>query len=430
MTDVRTATRIVTREKTSVQEISTDICVVGAGIAGISAALEAARLGHKVVLIDGLPALGGQAVNSKIHMFCGLFSNAPDSFQLTHGIADEILRDLGNQGALHYRHGAWTTVMYDVEALSRWIEEAVRKEDIKVILGAVMRGVTREERRISSIELASRYGDLRVNATGFVDASGDASLTWQAGLPCREPADGPIYGSHMMILEGVEHQCQPTKDEISALIKEKGSKYGIVRASGQAFPFPPRGKVATVNLTHEETPLDTVKASEKMLEGKAQADRVFHFLKSEFSAAFGSASIRSYGLPGIRQTRWIVGRQQLSVDDVRAGTRFPDAIARTAWPLEIHDSLDGYYWEVFSGDHLHYVPYGSLTPPDVDNLIAAGRCLDGDVAAHSSVRVMGPSMAMGAAAAHGLDLAGAGSVHQIDMDELQERIKDNIVRTD
>ena len=76
------------------------------------------------------------------------------------------------------------------------------------------------------------------------------------------------------------------------------------------------------------------------------------------------------------------------------------------------------------------MPYGSLTPPDVDNLIAAGRCLDGDVAAHSSVRVMGPSMAMGAAAAHGLDLAGAGSVHQIDMDELQERIKDNIVRTD
>jgi hypothetical protein len=79
---------------------------------------------------------------------------------------------------------------------------------------------------------------------------------------------------------------------------------------------------------------------------------------------------------------------------------------------------------------VHTVPMGSLVSPDADNLVAAGRCVDGDVAALSSVRVMGPCIAMGAAAAHALDLAGAGSVHQIDGDALRVRLKDNLERTD
>ena len=100
--------------------MSADICVVGAGIAGVSAAIEAARLGRKVALLDGLPALGGQAVNSIIGTFCGLFANGAHGYQLTHGIADDILRDLGARGraALPPRRAANTTVvMYDEVAL-------------------------------------------------------------------------------------------------------------------------------------------------------------------------------------------------------------------------------------------------------------------------------------------------------------------------
>ena len=91
--------------------MSADICVLGAGIAGVSAALEAAKLGRKVALVDGLPALGGQAVNSIVGTFCGFFANGTNGYQVTHGIADDILRDLGEQGALHYRRGG--PVQYD-----------------------------------------------------------------------------------------------------------------------------------------------------------------------------------------------------------------------------------------------------------------------------------------------------------------------------
>jgi hypothetical protein len=150
------------------------------------------------------------------------------------------------------------------------------------------------------------------------------------------------------------------------------------------------------------------------------------FLRSEFPAAFANARVRSYGLPGIRQTRWIVGRHHLTVDEVRQGVKFPDSIARTAWPLEQHHNAAGYVWEPFAADHVHYVPFGSLTPSEVDNLIAAGRCIDGDATALSSVRVMGPCIAMGAAAAHALDLAGNGSVHEIDIAKLRQRVAANV----
>ena len=88
------------------------------------------------------------------------------------------------------------------------------------------------------------------------------------------------------------------------------------------------------------------------------------------------------------------------------------------------------FWEAFPDDHVHYVPLGSLVPAGAANLIAVGRCIDADSAALSSVRVMGPCIAMGAAAAHALDLAGRGSVAQIDMASLRRRVHDNIERTD
>jgi flavin-dependent dehydrogenase len=412
--------------------VAADLCVVGAGIAGVSAALEAARLRRTVALVDGLPALGGQAVNSIIGTFCGLFANGMHGHQLTHGIADDILRDLGAAGALHYRRGGpsnTTVVMYDEVALSRWIEEAARKAGITVLLGAVLRAVERDGDRVRALDLATRYGDVRLSAQGFVDATGDAALAWQAGFPCREPADGPIYGTQMLVIEGVDEAAQPARDELTARARAKAAQYGLIRTDGFAFVFPGRG-TALVNLTHVETPLDPVAASAIALAGKAQADLALHFLRSEYPQAFGRARVRSYGLPGIRQTRWIEGRAQLSVADVRAGTKFPDAIARTAWPIELHDRPEGYVWEAFADDHVHYVPFGCLVPREAENMVAAGRCIDGDAAALSSVRVMGPCIAMGAAAAHALDLAGHGSVQQIDMAALRKRVHDNVERMD
>jgi hypothetical protein len=383
------------------------------------------------VLVDSLPVLGGQAVNSIIGTFCGLFANGTHGHQFTHGIADDIIKTLGkNKDQLYFRHGPTTTVVYyDEVALARWIERTVRELGITVVLGAVLREVAMEGRRVSRLGLSTRYGDVAVEALGFVDASGDAALVWQAGLPCREPAKSKVFGTQMVILENIDEARQPTREAISARMKEKGDAYGLVRREGLGFIIPGRG-VAAMNMTHVETPLDPLAASASTLEGREQADRAVLFLKTEFPEGFGEARVRAYGFPGIRQTRWIVGRQQLTVEDVRNGTKFADAVGRTAWPIELHDHGSGHHWHVFPEDHVHYIPLACMAPPDADNVLAAGRCIDADTAALSSVRVMGPCMAMGAGAAHALDIAGTGSVHQIDLGLLAKRVHDNVERID
>ncbi|HEY1724864.1 MAG TPA: FAD-dependent oxidoreductase [Steroidobacteraceae bacterium] len=403
-----------------------DICVVGSGASGISAAIEAARAGREVILADGLPTLGGQAVNSIIGMFCGLYTPGPDGRQLTHGIADEILHDLGASSDVKViAGGVMKVAMYNEVALGRWVEKAVLAAGVTPLTGGIIRKVNRDGRRLNSLDVATRYGDVRISATSFVDATGDAAITWEAGFDCRMHKNGQVYGSQMLVIEDFNDAKKPGWDEMAARIHERGEHYGMMRRDGFAASYPGRN-VAIVNMTHIENPLDPFQAAVKQIEGKEQADRTLEFLHHEFPEAFGSARIRAYGLPGMRQTRWIVGTHHLTTEEVRAATKFDDAIARCSWPLEQHHNREGYVWEVFPEDHVHTVPLGSLAVAGADNLCAVGRCIDGDSTALSSVRVMGPCIAMGAAAAHALDLAGSGSVHTIDIAALRQRIRHNL----
>lgn len=414
------------------QLVEADLAVLGSGAAGMSAALEAAKLGHRVAIVDSAPILGGQAVGAMVGTFCGLYSNGKNPYQVTYGVADDLLRDLGAAGDLHDIVGRRNTIIvqYRVSAVQRWFEEQARKAGLIVLLGAVLRGVSGEGRRAKALQLATRYGDVELRANGFVDASGDAALTWMAGMEVRE-AEAKVFGTMMFTLEYADEAALNALDraEVGRRLKEKGAAYELVRQDGFIFATPGAGETL-VNMTHIETPMDPVGAGQMLLEGHAQVDRVVHFLRSEFPNVFGRARVRAYGQPGIRQTRTIAGMHTLTADEVRAGTKFDDAILRCSWPIEFHGTASHAQWEEFGDDHLHYVPFRSLTPSGADNVVAAGRCIDADPVALSSVRVMGPCMAMGAAAAHALDLAGAGSVHQIDLDALKTRIARNLESTE
>ena len=184
------------------------------------------------------------------------------------------------------------------------------------------------------------------------------------------------------------------------------------------------------NVTHFETPLDPLASGRMVVDGRTQADNVIRFLRAEFPEIFANAQGPHVRHPGIRQTRWIAGRRQLTLDDIRKGDRPADAAARCAWWVELHDAKDLVHWEQFPPDHVYYIPLGCMTPKDADNIVAAGRAVDGDVYALSAIRVMGPCIAMGAAAAHALDLAGVGPVQQIDMKKFQERLSENLDRRD
>ena len=311
----------VTRPATwPVHEITADVCVVGAGIAGSSAAIESARLGRSVVLVDSLPLIGGQMVHSLIGLFAGIFGNAPRYAQLTHGIFDDIFAALEPAGDLYFSRGHTTTVFYNEVALGRWLERTVRDLGIQVITGAVLGDVELRDGFVSSAGFATRYGDVRVRAAGFVDASGDAALTYRAGLPCWEPSR-PIYGSQQVIVENLDEAHKPDNGEIDAVFAARGEEFGLLRRGGLAFFFPGRG-TAVLNVTHIDAPLDPGRRLAGHVSGAGPGGRARSpCCKAEFPKAFGEARVRAYGFPGRRQTRWIRGAHQLTVDEVRVGHR-------------------------------------------------------------------------------------------------------------
>jgi 2-polyprenyl-6-methoxyphenol hydroxylase-like FAD-dependent oxidoreductase len=426
-----TTTRVLRRPAKSVPTVITaDICVLGSGIAGVSAALEAARLGRSVVIVDAAPSLGGQAVGSIIGTIIGLYSHGPEPYQITHGIADDLVADLTAEGSLSRRVSMTGTItfQYDEVRLARWIERKVEEAGIRALVGAVLTNVRFEQRRVRYLELATRFGVVRVEAAAYVDASGDATVCYQAGLEVREP-DAPVYGSLNFVIEG--YDTEAVKDlvikEVHDQLAERGSQYGLVRHDGFLMHFP--GKtVMLANVTHFETPLDPTAGAQMVFEGRRQADNIIRFLRAEFPRIFANARVRTYGNPGLRQTRWIVGSRQLTLDQIRSSDRPPDAAARCAWWVELHNAREVVHWERFEPGHVYYIPLSCMTPRDADNIVAAGRCVDADLSALSAIRVMGPCIAMGTAAAHALDLAGPGSVHQIDLAALQQRLTDNLDR--
>jgi hypothetical protein len=389
-------TREVRRQSApAIKTIETDICVLGAGISGVAAALEAAKLGRRVVLVDGAPAIGGQAIGSIIGTIIGLYTHGPEAYQITHGVADELIRDLTAEGSLLRLHHSTVVFQYDEVRLGRWMERKVQEAGVQAVVGAVLTGVSFQNQRVQHIDVVTRFGALRIKAQGYVDSSGDATLSFEAGLPIREP-EAPVYGTLNFLIEGYDTQAVKGMviEDIRKRLAAKGNEYALVRHDGFLMHFPKKNFMLA-NISHFETPLDPLATASMVFEGRRQADNVIRFLRSEFPQIFAQARIRAYGNPGLRQTRWIVGRRQLSLDDIRSGQRQPDAAARCAWWVELHNSKELVHWERFPDNHVYYIPLSCMVPAGADNIVATGRCVDADSHALSAIRVMGSCIGPG-----------------------------------
>ncbi|MFT4269366.1 MAG: FAD-dependent oxidoreductase, partial [Xenophilus sp.] len=378
-------------------ELACDLCIVGAGAAGVSAAVEASRLGLRVCLVDGLAQLGGQSVNGLIGTLCGFYSAGEQPYLLHYGFARELLAELDAAGALSYRRGRGTLIaLYDDGELAAAYARHLRQAEVQLVLGALLTRVERSGRRIGRVHLQTRYGAVAVTAGCFLDASGDAALAREAGLRTQSAAQ-PVFGTTMFSLAGLG-PAVPAREEIEHRLGEVAAQYGLERRDGFVFAFPGRD-LCLVNLMHFETPLEPLAMSRVARDGHDSVARLLAFLRGEFPAAFKGARVHSVGQPGVRQTRGIVGRGRLTTQAVRAGTRAADAVARSAWPIEFHGELSGVHWESFGEGALSWVPLSAMVAADADNLLAAGRCIDADPYALAAVRVIGPCIAMGAAAA-------------------------------
>ncbi|MDQ8033473.1 MAG: FAD-dependent oxidoreductase [Bordetella sp.] len=407
--------------------LSCDLCIVGAGAAGVSAAVEAARLGLRVCLIDGLPQLGGQSVNGLIGTLCGFYSADEQPCLLHYGFARELLAELDAAGALSYRRGRGTLIaLYDEGELAAAYARHLRQAGVELVLGALLTRVERSGRRIGRVHVQTRYGSVAISANCFLDASGDAALAREAGLPTQSAAR-PVFGTTMFSLTGLGASVPP-REEIEHRLGEVAVRYGLERRDGFVFAFPGRD-LCLVNLMHVETPLEPLAMSRVARDARDSVARILAFLQGEFPAAFGRARVHSVGQPGVRQTRGIVGRGRLTTQAVRTGARADDAVARSAWPIEFHGEASGVHWESFGEGALSWVPLSAMVAQDADNLLAAGRCIDAEPYALAAVRVIGPCIAMGAAAAAAAFACG-GDLRTLDATRVQALVHDNLHRRD
>jgi hypothetical protein len=214
--------------------------------------------------------------------------------------------------------------------------------------------------------------------------------------------------------------------KLPELIEQKFESEGLPRRGGNVIPTGRHGEVtvAMSRLSLNDRPIDG--SSEEELtygefEGRIQAARLADFLKQHmpgFAEAFLSDSAPRLG---IRETRKVVGEYSLTEDDVLGARRFEDGIGRAAWPVERHVPGGETVWKFLDKGTWYTIPYRSLVPKGVDNLLVAGRCLSADPDAFASVRVIGPCMLEGQAVGLAARIIGKDAVpaREIDIDRLR-----------
>ena len=139
-----------------------------------------------------------------------------------------------------------------------------------------------------------------------------------------------------------------------------------------------------------------------------------------------------YPAIGVRESRRIIGDYLLTGEDVKSGARFPDAVARGIYLLDIHNPDEiGEPSELIPLEQPYDIPYRALLPAGVEGILTAGRCISGDHIAQSSYRIMSHCMAMGEAAGTAAALACRNGVSPriLDPAELRAELERNGTNT-
>lgn len=381
-----------------------DIVIAGAGPAGIAAALEAARSGLKTALIERYGCVGGNLTLGYVGPLLGKVCSGT--------IAEEI------EDAICAKRGAVPDFERAKIALTSMLDEA----GVDVYLQTSVIGAERIGEKIKTVYTVGKFGSLPFSADVFVDATGDGDLAVQSG--CRyemgREGDGLVQPVTLMfVIDGVDPDqpllCRHEEDYTDL---GDGREYlDLCHRACRTGELPENVNIVRlyatgvntermVNATQENridplNPADIFKAEASL---RRQIGKIVDFLKNNIPG-FDDIRIKgSASTLGVRESRRILGRYQLTEQDLMEGRSYPDSVVHKAnFCLDIHNPAG-------AGQAVHEercpvtpkpydIPFSAMCPIGCDNLITAGRCISGTHVAHSSYRVMRICMAMGQAAA-------------------------------
>jgi hypothetical protein len=410
-----------------------DVAVVGGGSAGSAAAVAAARSGARTLLIESGAFLGGTGARV-LDTFYGFYAPGAEDRRVVGGVGWEVCERLSAAGMAFERpntYGAGTGVTYEPEALKVVWDEMVGTSGARMLLHALVTAVVAEGPWIEGVVVATKAGPAVVEATVFVDATGDAEVAWRAGAALEHPAVDrrvqPLTATFR--LGGVDRDPAPTSELHRLLAEAAGTAdYDLPRREGSihrtVLPGVRHANMTRVSGVDATDPWELTAAE---IEGRRQVGEYVRFLIDRVPGYAHAYLIGTSTRIGVRESRRLVGEHLLTSDDVLTARDFPDAIARCGAPIEDHDAGGETRWiYVGSGDttptdRTYGIPYRCLLSRQVDNLLVAGRCLSATHDAHASVRSMAQCMAMGHAAGVAAAMAADGrtAVRDVEMERLR-----------
>lgn len=428
--------------KQLIEEGVFDVIVVGAGCAGSTAAIAAARSGATTLLLERLPFLGGTST-AVLDTFYGFYTPGSQSKKVVGGIADEVVAGLKRYNACLERpntFGAGTGITYHPEYLKVVWEQLVRSSGCQILLNTWVQDVVKEGDRISRLVVATKQGLIHLKAKYIIDTSGDADVCHYAGLPYelagKESPAQTLTTTFKMINVDMERRKTVSKPEFNALLaKAAGTgQYHLPRKEGSDHITPVPHTTATIMTRLKSygvregktiNATDPAFLSHAEMDGRLQALEYIRFLK-EWIPGYEQAELGSFGVHiGIRETRRIHGIYRLSSTEVLEARKFEDQIGLCGAPMEDHHDGADTRWQYLPDGQCVGIPYRTLLPQGAENVWVAGRCFSADHTAHSSVRSIGQCMAMGHAAgvAAGLALKGNQPAQAIDIQLLRNQLR-------
>lgn len=430
-----------------------DVVVVGAGPAGIAAAVASARQGASTVLVERFGSVGGNLTAGLVGP-CMTSYSLDGSQQLITGVFDELITRMAGQGlALHpsqvpagspysgfisYGHDKVTP--FDPEGIKLVAAEMLLEAGVELLLHTTFLRPLLDGDRIAGVMVASKSGIEAIEADVVVDCSADADVAAAAGVKTEygRESDGLTQPMTLFFRVGqvddevVERYVAEHPEDIRPF----ASLVDRAREAGE-FTVPRRGiglyktledGVWRINTTRilgrNGTDVGDLTAAE--VEGRRQVTELMRFFRGWLPGFERAILIDTAATIGVRETRRIVGAYTLTLDDLSSGTAFDDVIALCGYPVDIHSPTDagGGVAENIPTANAYQIPYRSLLPVGCEQLLVAGRSVSATHEALGAIRVMPPAFAMGQAAGTAAAMAadGGGLVRDVDIAALQQNL--------
>ncbi len=412
-----------------------DVAVIGGGMAGCAAALAAAWLGLRTVLVEQNAFLGGAATAGMVGQFVGWSTRS--GRKVIEGAAQFIvdrLQEAGGAGPLSTftmsTGHLMNRVEYDAEILKVVLDELMMEAGVDVLLKATLVDAQVESQRVTAATIWAAGGFHRLHASAFVDASGDMGLLSRAGATFLGLQDGEALqpGTMMFSIGPVDFdRLDSLSGAERAQIVSKGLASGALPRAALHYSRAPGSNDAWFNISRVNVePDDPFSTSRGEIEGRRQAVEISRFLVENLPGC-GAARLSSIAPQlGVRDTRRVKGDYVVTRQDLETGRRFADTVACGAYPIDIHKPEGkGIDFFEFPEDHHYCIPFSALIPAGLSNVLAAGRGISATAEAFAALRIMPMAMAMGQAAGIAASMAAqVGLVRDIEISTLQSTLRE------